>query len=119
MYLELIYRVCWNLVTPPEPDDEFEQEAQDDVSKVAKDVTKVIECSVGILAEVVVVAGVEVSRALRGLLVVIDQLEDWQGVVDTGQEDQIEEQFWAELHKVWEIFGVVVEHRHVEHRNHL
>ena len=67
--------------------------------------TIVIECQIWILTEIVVVAGVQVPGSLSRLLVIVDQLEDWQGVVDAGQEDQIEEQFRPQLQKIGEIFN--------------
>ena len=76
--------------------------------------TVVIECQIWILAEVVVVAGVQVPRALSRLLVIVDQLEDRESVVDAGHENQIEEKVRPELHKIGEIFRIVVKHGHVE-----
>ena len=81
--------------------------------------TKVIECPIWILAEVVVVASVQVPGALGSLLVIINQLEHGQCVVDASQEDEVEEQFGAQLPKIGEIFRIVVKHSHVENRNFL
>ena len=101
----------------PELDDDHEEDSRDDVSTVAEHVAIVIEHPIWILAEVVIVAGVQVPGALGGLLVVVDQLEHWQCVVDAGQEDQVEEQLRAQLPEVGEIFGIMVKHSHVENRN--
>ena len=42
-------------------------------------------------------------------------LENWESVVDAGQQDEVEEELRPESQVVWEIFWIVVEDCHVGH----
>ena len=93
-----------------------EKYTTNDVAYVAKNMAIVSQSSIRVQTEVVVVTNVQVPCVLRGLLIEVNQLKDWQCVVNASKEDEPNKHFRSQSQEIREVVRVLIK-SHISHCN--
>ena len=91
-----------------------EKYTTNDVAYVAKNMAIVSQSSIRVQTEVVVVTNVQVPCVLRGLLIEVNQLKDWQCVVYASKEDEPNKHFRSQSQEIREVVRVLIK-SHISH----